>query len=408
MEETVAGTGLSAERLGRIPAYLEEHYLSKGKIAGCQVLVARRGRVALRASLGLMDRERERPMRDDAIFRIYSMSKPVTSVALMMLHERGLFQLNEPVHRVIPEFRDLTVHVEGEGGAHTQRAVERPMTFRHLLSHASGLTYAGFPETRGPLHPVDAAYRAARVGSRKDSLRTMIEKLAKLPLRYTPGERWLYSYAVDVCGYLVEALSGQRFDRFLHEQILAPLGMRDTSFAIAPDKLERLTACYTRGPDESLRLQDDPQKSSYLREPTFYAGGHGLLSTLSDYLRFCDMLRRGGELDGARILGPRTVRLMTQNHLPQGRDLSSLALQGFSETSDEGVGFGLGFATTLDQAAAGTYGAGDFYWSGMASTLFWVDPREDLVVIFLTQLIPSSTFNFRGQLKNLVYSTIVE
>jgi CubicO group peptidase (beta-lactamase class C family) len=254
---------------------------------------------------------------------------------------------------------------------------------------------------------VDAAYRALRVGSRKDALPHMVEKLAQLPLRQDPGERWLYSYSSDVCGHLVELLSGQRLDEYLRQHLFEPLGMQDTTFQLAPEQMERLTACYQPGRGGQLVLQDDPQTSEFARKPTFLAGGHGLLSTLSDYYLFCEMLRRGGELNGARILGPRTVRLMTQNHLPGGRDLSELAL-GHSETGNEGVGFGLGFATTLSEARAGTYGAGDFYWGGMASTLFWVDPREELVVVFLTQLIPSSSYDFRGPLKSLVYSAITE
>jgi CubicO group peptidase (beta-lactamase class C family) len=182
--------------------------------------------------------------------------------------------------------------------------------------------------------------------------------------------------------------------------------MHDTAFALDPNKVERLCACYNLDEQRRLRLQDDAQKSEYAREPTFYAGGHGLISTLSDYHRFCEMLRRGGELEGARILASRTLKLMTQNHLPGGQDLTQLALGAFSETGNEGIGFGLGFATTLSESAAGTYGAGDFFWGGLASTLFWVDPRTDLVAIFLTQLIPSSTYNFRGPLKSLVYSAL--
>jgi CubicO group peptidase (beta-lactamase class C family) len=216
----------------------------------------------------------------------------------------------------------------------------------------------------------------------------------------------MYSLATDVCGYLVEALSGKRFDRYLEEHIFAPLGMNDTSFAIAADKVERFAACYDRDDDKRLRLVDDPLNSRFSKPTGFFSGGGGLLSTLSDYHRFCEMLRRGGELDGVRILGPRTIELMTMNHLPGGSDLSRVAIGAFSETAYDGVGFGLGFATTLSEVAAGSYGAGDYFWGGYASTIFWVDPREELVVIFLTQLIPSATFNFRGQLKNLVYSAI--
>ena len=203
-------------------------------------------------------------------------------------------------------------------------------------------------------------------------------------------------------------LSGKAFDQYLQETIFGPLGMKDTAFFVAPEKAQRLAAGYRRARDKSLRLMDDPETSQYLERPAFFSGGGGLTSTMTDYLRFAEMLRRGGELDGERILGPRTLKMMTRNHLTGGRDLTQMALGAFSETAYEGVGFGLGFATTLDEVAAGSIAAGDYYWGGAASTIFWVDPNEDLVVIFMTQLIPSATFNFRGQLKNIVYSSIVD
>jgi CubicO group peptidase (beta-lactamase class C family) len=206
----------------------------------------------------------------------------------------------------------------------------------------------------------------------------------------------------------VQAISGMPFEDYLQKHIFEPLGMKDTAFQIAPDKVDRFAANYVRREDKSLAVMDDPQQSSYAKPPVFVSGGGGLVSTMADYHRFCEMLRRGGELDGARIVGPRTLRLMTQNHLAGGKDLTQMALGSFSETANEGIGFGLGFATTISEVAAGSYGPGDFYWGGMASTIFWVDPREDLVVIFMTQLVPSGTFNIRGQLKNLVYSAIVD
>ena len=218
----------------------------------------------------------------------------------------------------------------------------------------------------------------------------------------------MYSFSTDVCAYLVEAISGKPFDAYLQETIFDPLGMRDTAFAVAPENASRLAANYQRQPDKSLALIDDPERSPFLRIPTFLSGGGGLTSTMADYYRFCEMLRRGGELDGARVLGPRTIRLMTQNHLSGGRDLTTMALGAFSETAYEGVGFGLGFAMTTSAVEAGTLAQGDYYWGGAASTIFWVDPVEDLVAIFMTQLMPSATFNFRGQLKNIIYSAIVD
>jgi CubicO group peptidase (beta-lactamase class C family) len=404
--------GLSAERLERITTHLNRSYIAPGKIAGCQTLVARHGHVAYFRSLGHADRERATPMRDDTIFRIYSMTKPITSVALMTLYEQGYFQLNDPVHRVIPEWKDMRVYMSGEGEHMETREPARPMTFRHLLSHQSGLTYgAGLVQLVGaenmPLHPVDRAYVEAGVARNRDeTLRSFIERLANVPLRYDPGDRWQYSYATDVCGYLVEAISGKPFDEYLQENIFGPLGMRDSAFWVPAEKADRLAALYRRARDKSLRLVADAQTAAMLKKPAFFSGGGGLASTTADYLRFCEMLRRGGELDGARILGPRTVDLMRRNHLTGGRALSDMAIGAFSETAYDGIGFGLGFAMTLDDVEAGTIGGGDFYWGGAASTIFWVDRAEDLVVIFMTQLMPSATFNFRGQLKSIIYSAI--
>lgn len=413
MDVTPKEAGFAGERLERITEHLNRHYIEPGKIAGCQTLVARHGRVAYFRSLGSMERERARPMADDTIFRIYSMTKPITSVALMTLYERGDFQLNDAVHRVIPEWRDMRVYVSGEGERMETRSPTRPMTFRHILSHQSGLSYGGglaqLVGADAQLHPADAAYVAAGVQrGRGETLRSFVEKLAHIPLRFDPGDHWMYSYSTDVCGYLVEAISGKPFDQYLQETIFEPLGMIDTAFSVAPEKAHRLAANYRRQPDKTLALIDDPARSSYLKSPTFFSGGGGLTSTTADYLRFCEMLRRGGELDGARILGPRTIELMTKNHLSGGRDLTQMAIGAFSETAYEGVGFGLGFATTISEVEAGTLGPGDYYWGGAASTIFWVDPREDLVAIFMTQLMPSGTFNFRGQLKNIIYSAIVD
>ncbi len=396
-------TGLDSARLERITAHLERNYIESGKIPGCQVLVARHGEVAYFRSLGMADRERQTPTRDDTIYRIYSMSKPITSVALMSLYEQGHFQLNDPVHRVIPEWREQRVWLSGEGREMETKAPDSPMTFRHVLSHTGGLTYGGTN------HPVDRAYRELGVARGDgETLRTFVEKLASVPLRYEPGQAWHYSYSTDVCGYLVEALSGMPLDRYLQQTIFAPLGMEDTSFSVEPGKIERFAANYQRAADKSVQLLDDPKDSTYARSPSFLSGGGGLTSTTADYFRFCEMLRQGGELDGARILGPRTIDLMAMNHLKGGQDLTQMAIGDFSETAYEGVGFGLGFATTLGEVEAGSMGAGDYYWGGAASTIFWVDPYEDLEVIFMTQLMPSATFNFRGQLKSIIYSAITD
>ena len=403
METSARQAGFDEARLGRITDHLRQHYVDPGKIAGCQVAVARHGHVAYHASLGARDLERGLPMADDTIFRIYSMTKPITSIALMQLYERGMFQLNDPVHRVIPAWRDQEVYVGGTGERIETRPPDAPMTFRHVLGHTAGLSYGATN------HPVDQRYRAEGVHREQgETLQTFVDKLARVPLHYTPGERWMYSCATDVCGHLVEALSGMPLDRYFEEHIFAPLGMKDTAFSVVSGKVERFAANYERGPDKTLKLLDDPRGSPYRVHPTFFSGGGGLTGTTADYLRFCEMLRRGGELEGQRILGPRTLRLMTRNHLAGGQDLTQMAEGAFSETAYEGVGFGLGFAMTLSEVGAGTLGAGDFYWGGAASTIFWVDPVEDLSAVFMTQLMPSATFNFRGQLKNIVYSAIVD
>ena len=403
--------GLDTARLERLTDLLQDRYVVPGKIAGCQALVAHRGQVAYSRSFGEKDRERGEPWADDTVVRIYSMTKPIVSVALMMLWERGLFQIDDPVTKVLPEWSDLRVWESGEGEAMRTEAPHKPVTFRQILSHTAGLTYGSLLETVGApasSHPVDLAYKASRIRREpSEDLDGFIATLGRLPLRYQPGRRWMYSFATDVVGALVQRLSGRRLDDFVQDEIFAPLGMVDTAFYVRPQNVDRFAACYARRPDKTAALQDDPRQSPYLQPPTFLSGGGGLVSTIADYHRFCEMLRRGGELDGARLIGPRTLALMTQNHLIGGASLAELALDGFSETVPAGVGFGLGFAMTVDGVRAGSPSEGDYYWGGAASTIFWVDPVQQLVVIFLTQLMPSTTFNFRGQIKNVVYSALV-
>jgi CubicO group peptidase (beta-lactamase class C family) len=403
-------TGMSAARLERITEHMQRNYIGPIKIAGAQVAVARGGQLAYQRSFGLLDRERNIPMPPDAIFRIHSMTKPITSVALMSLYERGAFQLGDPVSRFFPAWKGQRVWVSGAGADMRTVEPDRPMTMRHVLSHTSGLTYGGIlAGLGGPVSedPVDRIYAEMGVRrSRDEDLMQFMDKLAKVPLRYQPGERWMYSLATDVCGALVEKISGVPLDVFFQQTIFDPLGMTDTGFVVPDDKLHRFAANYKRAPDKTVELIDDPQTSDYRRPAKFLSGGGGLVSTLADYLRFCEMLRRGGELDGARILGPRTLELMRRNHLKDGADLATLSIDQVSDGPREGVGFGLGFATTLDSVKAGLFGAGDFYWGGAASTYFGVDPREDLVIVFMTQLMPTGTFDFRGQLKNIIYSSI--
>ncbi|MFT4822047.1 MAG: CubicO group peptidase (beta-lactamase class C family) [Candidatus Pseudothioglobus sp.] len=403
MEIAPEMAGLAADRLEWITEHIQRNYIDSGKIAGCQVMVGRHGHTAYFRNFGSMDLERGKPMQDDAIHRIYSMTKPITSIALMQLYERGCFQLNDPVHRFIPAWRNQQVWVSGEGDAMQTRPPNQPMTMRHVLNHSGGLTYGASS------HPVDKVYRALKVSREEgETVLSFVAKLAGVPLRYDPGEQWMYSLSTDVCGALVEIISGQPFAEYLQEHILGPLEMLDTSFWVAPGKQDRFTANYSRNKDKSLRLIDDPLKSKYLQEPSFASGGAGLTGTIFDYYRFAEMLRCGGQLDGVRIIGSRTLDMMHLNHLKDGQDLTQIAIGSFSETANEGVGFGLGFATTLGQVETGGLGWGDFYWGGAASTIFWVDPEEDLSVVFMTQLMPSGTFNFRGQLKNIIYGAMCD
>ncbi len=398
--------GLSSSRLARIGDHMKR-YIDAGKIAGTLTLVARRGQVAYLEPLGHLEIERRRPVTADAVWRIYSMTKPVTSVGLMMLYEEGRFQLDDPVHRFIPSWQNLRVFVGGNYPTFKTAAAERPMTIRDLLSHTSGLTY-GFMERTN----VDAAYRKLGVADQTRSgytLQDMVETLAELPLEFSPGTRWNYSVATDVIGHLIEVISGQRLDAYLRERILDPLGMRDTGFVLEDQQVARFAANYERQGDGSLKMIDNPEQSNY-RKRSFFSGGGGLLSTAPDYFRFTSMLQNMGELDGVRLLGRKTVELMTMNHLPGGQDLTDLAQAGmFTETAYAGVGFGLGFSVAQSPARAQILGsAGEFAWGGAASTAFWIDPAEDLIVIFMTQLMPSSSYPLRRELRVLTYASLVD
>lgn len=402
-------TGLDAGRLERITDHIERNYIQSGKIAGCQVQVTRHGHTAYAKSFGMRDRERATPWSDDTIVRIYSMTKPIVSVALMTLMEQGRFELDDSVHRYIPEWKNHRVWVSGEGESMITEAPARPISFRDMLSHTGGLTYGSMLAQLSGLpieHPVDKAYDTVGVRRGGETVDQFLEKLGRVPLRYQPGEHWQYSLATDVCGALVERVSGMPLEDYLKQAIFEPLGMVDTAFHVPADKASRFAANYNRMPDKSLRLSDDPMTSPYLKDPLFKSGGGGLAGTMADYVRFAEMLRAGGSLDGVRVIGSRTLDLMIHNHLKDGQDLTQMAIGGFSETSNAGIGFGLGFAMTIDQTLTGGLSSGDFYWGGAASTIFWADQEEDLSVVFMTQLMPSATFNFRGQLKSLVYAAI--
>src|SRR5262245_15905022 len=398
--------GLSSSRLARIGAHLGR-YVDDGRLAGTMTLIARGGRVAYCEPLGHLEIDRRRPMTHDTVFRIYSMTKPITSVGLMMLYEQGRLQLDDPVHKFIPAWANLRVFVSGNYPRFVTAPPARPMTVRDLLTHTSGLTYGFMARTN-----VDAAYRALGVADRSKpgyTLQNMVDTLAELPLEFSPGTRWNYSVSTDVLGYLVEVISGQRFDVYLREHIFQPLGMCDTGFTIADAQLARFTCNYERQRDGRFGLIDPPERSQY-REGSFFSGGGGLISTVGDYFRLTSMLRNRGELDGVRLLGRKTVELMTMNHLPGGQDLTQLAQAGmFTETAYAGVGFGLGFSVMLDPTRAQILGTpGEYAWSGAASTAFWVDPQEDLIGIFMTQLRPSSPYPLRRELRALPYAALID
>jgi CubicO group peptidase (beta-lactamase class C family) len=398
--------GFSKERLRRIDRFLEERYVGPGRLPGVQLVVSRRGEVAHATVLGLRDVERGVRLTDDTLFRIYSMTKPLTSVAMMMLVEEGAVALDDPVAKYIPEWADLGVFVAGVAGAYTTRTPERPMQIVDLLRHTSGLTY-GFQNRTN----VDAGYRELGVGEMASTLTLdeTVAALAGLPLEFSPGEAWNYSVSTDVLGYLVGRISGMAFQDFLKTRIFGPLGMADTDFQVAPGQEHRFAACYAATPQGGIKLQDDPLKSPYLEPPRFYSGGGGLVSTAADYLRFNHMLLNGGALEGERLLAPKTLKLMTANHLPGGQDLTRLSRSLFSESTNAGIGFGLGFAVVFDAPQTLLpVSNGEFYWGGAASTAFWVDPLEEVTVVLMTQLLPSTAYPIRRELRTLVYSALTD
>jgi CubicO group peptidase (beta-lactamase class C family) len=397
--------GFDPSRLKRIDDHFAR-YVEQGRLAGWLLLVARHGRIAHVASCGQRDIESALPIEHDTLFRIYSMSKPVTSVAAMMLYEEGCFELKDPIHRFLPEFRHMRVYTGGSALAPVTAPASEPIRVWHLLTHTAGLTY-GFHH----VHPVDAMYRKGGFewgAPRETDLASCCERWAQFPLLFEPGSRWNYSVATDVLGRLIEVISGQTLDAFFAERIFGPLGMDDTAFFVPEDKLSRLAALYVPAPGTRELMRYDAMGAAITQPPVYLSGGGGLVSTARDYHRFAEMLRGGGELDGVRLLGTRTVRYMTRNHLPGGADLEAFGQSTFAETTFDGVGFGLGFAVVEDTAASKTLSSpGEFSWGGAASTGFFVDPHEDVTAVFLTQLLPSSTYNLRPQLKQVLYQALV-
>jgi CubicO group peptidase (beta-lactamase class C family) len=393
--------GFDATRLGRIPAHVAAKYVEPGRLPHAATLVSRGGEIAHLSTIG--DARPGQPLAEDTIYRIASMTKPVTAVALMMLVEEGRIALGDPVAKYLPEFGKTGVYVAGGGNMpFVTRPLRTPMRVIDLMRHTAGLTY-GFQERS----PVDAAYRRTWAGdfALMTSSDDYIAALSEIPLLFDPGAHWNYSVATDVVGVIVERISGQSLGAFFEERIFAPLGMADTAFSVPADKLYRLADAYSFDPATKMALYDAGQDSRWANAERFQSGGGGLVSTLSDYHAFCQMLLGGGKLGGTRILSRASIALMTANHLPGGGDLTRHSVGLFSEADSAGGGYGLGLGVTIDPAATLIPGnAGEFYWGGMFSTGFFVDPVEDLIILFMTQLMPSSTYAVRREVKTLVHA----
>jgi CubicO group peptidase (beta-lactamase class C family) len=407
--------GMSRARLARLDDVMKRRYVDSGELPGILTQVHRKGELVHTGLAGHMDLERAKPMREDAIFRIYSMSKPITSVALMMLVEEGALGLDDAVATHIPAWKDLGVYASGmptlladAPPSFITTPPQRPMKVVDLVTHTSGLTYGFMMRTS-----VDAAYRKLKINDFQTpgGLSGMISQLAGLPLDFSPGTAWNYSVSIDVMGYLVEKVSGMSFGEFLRTRLFEPLGMTDTAFFVPPEKIERFSSCYQPKRGGGLQLQDDAGKSTYAKPPMLESGGGGLVSTIHDYLRFCRMMLNGGSLDGVQILSPKTVELFSLNHLPENRELASMAPPGaFSEAGYSGIGFSIGCGVNVNVAKTRLPGSlGEYFWGGAASTAFWIDPKEDLTVVFMTQVIGTDArLTLRRDLRTLVYSAMTE
>jgi CubicO group peptidase (beta-lactamase class C family) len=402
-----AEAGLNADRLNRIPRYFQG-YIDSQRLPCCAALVARGGQVAHLSFQGATEMSGKTPIDEHTIYRIYSMTKPVTSVAAMMLFEEGLLRLDHEVSRYIPEFSDVQVFAGGTAEAPKLEKPKRPIMVRDLFLHTSGITYSFLQQG-----PADAIYRARGIEHFRweGDLKSFCTAIAQAPLAFSPGERWNYSNAIDVLGHIVEVASGMPLDEFFQKRIFAPLGMNDTGFHVPQTEIGRLMACYNRNPLTGVITQSDPAgaASVYAKKPNVLSGGGGLASTIGDYFKFCLMVANGGELNGVRILSPKTLEFMTRNHLPENKTLREMGDKTFSETRMEGTGFGLGWSVVTDVIATTQPGSeGTFSWGGMASTFFWIDPVEDIIAIQMTQLMPSGAYPIRPQLQQLVYASIEE
>ena len=386
--------GLSSDRLNLIKP-LMQRYVDENKLPGMITVVARHGKVVCFEKYGLMGIDK--PMQSDAIFRIASMTKPVTSVAVMLLYEEGRFQLDDPVAKYIPEFKELKVFsTSDKNGIHLVNQIN-PMTIRNLLTFTSGLG-SGVENT-----PVDSMYRAADLSG--GTLKEMIQKLAKIPLLYQPGTRWKYGRSSDVLGYLVEVISGKPLDQFFKERIFIPLKMNDTGYYVSKEKLKRITSVYRLDEHSGIKILTDPEINNVSTPVRFHSGNGGLLSTATDYLIFSQMLLNKGEYNGVRLLGSKTVDLMTSNHITNEK----MPDDDFFGPMLTGMGFGFGFAVLKDQnSSTGSGSKGSYWWAGAANTYFYIDPKEDLIVIFMTQFVPNIYYPVCREFRELVYQSIVD
>jgi CubicO group peptidase (beta-lactamase class C family) len=388
--------GFSSVRLLRIHS-LMNRYVESGKLAGIDTCVVRHGQVVHRETFGYQNLETKTPLSKDSIFRIYSMTKPIASVALMMLYEEALFNLTDEVSQYIPAFKDVKVW----GADGTLEAPARPMTVQDLLRHTAGLSYGGHIESQSP---VDKFYDEADLFNPNITNAELIERIASLPLMFHPEEKWHYSVATDVVGYLVEVMADKPLADFMQEKIFDPLGMGDTAFHIDPSKLSRFCTLYGKTPDADFGVLDLPESSEYLPPVAMHSGGSGLVSTTTDYLQFAQCILNKGELNGVRLLGPRTVALMTCNHLTAA--LLPISFEGAEPML--GMGFGLGFGVMLDAAQSGVMGSvGDHSWGGYAETFFWIDPQEDMIAILMSQYQPSQTYPIRKEFRTAVYQALI-
>lgn len=420
--------GISSQRLEQV-SYWMERQVASNRLAGLSAMIHRRGENAYFNCVGQMDAEAGKPVTEDTIFRIYSMTKPITAAAAMICYEEGHFQLDDPIAKFLPEFSEMQVW-DGTPGKLNTVPAKGYITVRHLMTHTAGLTYEFMEAT-----PVEEYYREQKIsfnpGRQTEggaNLAAMTNRLAAAPLVRQPGSGWAYSVSIDVLGRLVEVWSGHPLDHFFKERIFQPLGMTDTAFWVTPEKTNNFAACYTpssggdglrslssqetvirKGEGIGLKLSDAPSDSHYLKNPETLSGGGGLTGTIGDYGRFCQMLLQKGELDGTRILGRKTIEFMALNHLPDNKDMAAMGQPVWSESSAEGIGYGLGMAVVIDAAATQLLRSTDeYFWGGAASTAFWIDPAEDMFVVFMTQLMPSSFYPIRNELRVATYQTLID